>query len=177
MFDDLYNQLNTKSEVLQNLVHIFTIFGVILGALTLILTLVNLRAVHNQLKEMKLQRTHSQEPDLFIEPLKLSVDYQNGDIPIKAPWRNNGGISYDEENLLPITVSNIGIGVAKYVSLNVSLEKDFLTELIGLDVNNTFQMRIAETDYGMDLFQYEYGEIDTNMFMHNHDINTNDTFN
>jgi hypothetical protein len=166
----LINLLNHESEVLQNLVHIFTILGVILGIVTLILTLSNLKAVHNQLKEMKLQRTHSQEPDLFVEPLNLIVDYQNEDILFKAPWRNNRGLSYGDENLLPITVSNIGIGVAKYVSLNVSFEMDFLSELVESDVESIFQMGIKETNYGLKLFQFSNGEKYKNMSSHSYEI-------
>ena len=47
---------------------------------------------------MQLQRTHSQEPDLFIEPINLFVNFQNEDILFHAPWSNKDGDKFSKVN-------------------------------------------------------------------------------
>lgn len=165
--------LNSESNVLQNLVFIFTIIGVLITLVTVILTMINLRAVVKQVKEMQLQRNHSQEPDLFIEPINLSVNYQNEDILFTSPWRNNAGDLFNKTNSLPIKITNIGNGVAKHVTLNLFFEKDYLNELVDLDIKNTFNLRTLQTDYGMEFFQYEFGD-SKRQASRNHDMDSKD---
>lgn len=174
MIDEFLNFLNSESNLLQNLVSIFTIFGVIIAVITVILTMINLKAVVRQVYEMQLQRTHSQEPDLFIEPVELFVNFQNEEILFAASWSNNIGDSFSEVNPLPFKITNIGNGVAKYVSLKAYIEKDYLNELIELDKDKIFNLRNLYTDYGMEFFQYEYGEDFKKKSMHNYDMDSTD---
>lgn len=174
MLIDILQFLNSESNVLQNLVFIFTILGVLITLVTVFLTIINLRAVVKQVKEMQLQRTHSQEPDLFIEPINLSVNYQNEDILFSAPWWNNIGESFSKISPLPIKITNIGNGVAKHVTLNVFFEKDYLKELVDLDIKNIFKLKTLLTDYGMEFFQYEFGDIDKRHEGRNYDMDNKD---
>lgn len=169
MIEGTLDLLNSESKILQNLVSIFTILGVVIALVTVIVTIINLRAVVRQLKEMQLQRTHSQEPDLFIEPIDLFVNFQNEDILFHAPWSNKDGDKFSKVNPLPIRLTNIGNGVAKYISLKIYFEKDYLNELIELDKNKIFNLRTLLTDYGIEFFQYEYGE-ENKKQMRNHDV-------
>ncbi|MCM3239067.1 hypothetical protein M3589_15190 [Heyndrickxia oleronia] len=157
------------SNVLDNLVSIFTIIGVVIAVITVKIANDNLKAVINQLKEMKLQRTHSQEPDIFVESMNLMIDYNDQDILFLAPWYYDHE-EYDKGNLLPISITNIGNGVAKYVSISVNFERDFLYQLVEFDHDKVFNLRALETDYGLELFQYEYGEKYFKKSMHNYDI-------
>lgn len=126
--------------------------------------------------EMKKQRVHSQEPDLFIEPKNLFVDYRNEDILFHAPWSNSSGEIFSNDNLLTIEFTNIGNGVAKYVSIEVFFEKDYISELLKSDINNIFNLRTFLTDYGMHLFQYEYGDKNHKRSAHNFDLDFKDKF-
>gem|GEM_PF-6405481 len=170
MIEGILRFLNSESNILQNTVSIFTIIGVIIALVTVILTMINLRAVVKQVKEMQLQRTHSQEPDLFIEPINLSVNYQNEDILFHAPWCNNDGDTFSKLNPLPIKLTNIGNGVAKHVTLKMYFEKDYLKELVGLDNNKIFKLRTLLTEYGMEFFQYEFGYENKRRFSRNYDM-------
>lgn len=174
MLIEILQFLNSESNVLQNLVFIFTIIGVLITLITVFLTIINLRAVVKQVKEMQLQRTHSQEPDLFIEPINLSVNYQNEDILFSAPWWNSIGDIFNKANPLPIKITNIGNGVAKHVTLNLFFEKEYLKELVDLDIGNTFNLRTLLTDYGMEFFQYEFGDINKRRASRNHDMDSKD---
>lgn len=168
---DMFTTLDMSGEIdkqLERVVKVTTILGVIITVITVIIAKNNLKSGIEQLKEMKLQRTHSQEPDLFIEPKNLTVEYKEQEIIFDAPWRSSE-IDYNNENFLPITLTNIGNGVAKYVTVSMFFERDYLYEVEGIDKGKIFNIRTFETEYGMDLFQYEH-KIGTKKSMHNFDM-------
>jgi hypothetical protein len=172
--------LLTKKKVtafLDSLTNVFTICGVIAGIITIFITYRNLKAVLEQVKEMKVQRMHSQEPDLFIEPIDLSVDYRDEEIVFHAKWSDKNNGIFDENNPLPIKITNIGNGVAKYISIETYFEEDYLYELMEIDEKRIFNIRIPpKNEYGLYFFQYEYGENLKKRSMHNFDIDQKKTF-
>lgn len=152
-----------------------TILGVLITLITILIAMKNLKSGINQLEEMKTQRVHSQEPDLFVESESLTVQYDDENVVFDSSWSSKG-IDYNKDNLLPISVTNIGNGVAKYVTLTVYFELDFLQKIERLDKGQTFNVRIlyARDIHEIDLFQYEY-RTDTRNSLHNYDLRTKKT--
>jgi ABC-type transport system involved in multi-copper enzyme maturation permease subunit len=144
-----------KTDFLEKTSYLITIGGIVFAAITVFIANKSFKAVVAQIDEMKLQRISSQEPDIFIESMKASIDFNIDEIPFDADIISQG-IRYSNENLLPITITNIGNGVARYISTTIFFEKDLLKNTVEIDKENIFNLRLLLTDYDMEFFQFEY---------------------
>lgn len=151
------------------LVSIFTIIGITFTVATIAIAKKSLDSGIKQLEEMKLQRLHSQQPDIFLEHIPLSVDYESQIVYFNAPWKN-GKSDINRKNPLNLEIVNIGNGVAKNIGIEIYLEEEYLSQIVEADEKDIFNIEISDTDYGYTFFQYSHGEMYKEHSSSNYDV-------
>jgi len=160
----------SPDQQLDMIVSIVSILGIIFTVTTIIIALKSLKSGIGQLKEMKIQRIHSQEPELYLEPIDLKVDYHNQNILFDSPWIYEDN-EITKNDLLKLKFVNIGNGVAKNIKIRIFFEEEYLSQIIESHTSNIFNTRLLETDYGYTFFQYEHDAGDNGFSGTNYDIN------
>ncbi|PID07135.1 MULTISPECIES: hypothetical protein [unclassified Sporosarcina] len=151
-----FKKLSLK-ETLEVSSDFVVILGVFFTIITIVLAKKSLESGVYQLEEMRKQRFHSQEPELFLEPKSFEVNYQNQNIIFHAPWKSND-LEFDEKNAVRLVISNIGKGVAKNIKIKLFFEDDYFNRIMQIDYVEVFDMKMIEMENETMLFQYKHGD-------------------